>query len=1036
MEPADELTELVAALSDTARTARAQRQLIQLVRTGGASTVLGLLLDRLIGSNGVRGAGARRAVARLLEEAIKVAGKDGLPHLPKLVSLSSHALGDGEATVRDSFTAALASAARAAGGEATGRQLLNLLIRPLLKLVDGRTSSLQLGGSQALCEVVRVLQPPQLRPCAPALMSALLRHLKGGCTQGRPSLLDCAGVLVLAVPEACMAINGDHLLDCLPVAMQAAKAAEWRERLASVHVLEALARATWRADSGIGAAQRVQVVACIKTLKVDKTSLVRDAAAAAYAACERPNRPATITGTGSDGAHSIASTAERTSSANANSTNAISTSVASARVASTSVASASAAGTGASRAHSGRGPGALSAHAVKTNINSSMTGKEAQKGMNHQLHNPSIAHVASPTASIEGSPHSNAVRQTVAALEAAAGKTLEGTRKSSLSLVSEPSSLPMPTRTHDDVYLNAIIDGVEDSTDAPLFSLITPGRALASATTSGTIATAPLAYEPSVRVDASLKERLQRVDDGVVIAGTVYPRNPFSAKDSPRECSPQPSMAGCGVGEEQRSLRRTSPRQAQTIPPLPDMRSAAAPSIGMSSSAEHSTNASVGGHRPACPATSGPRSHPDERPSLLRAPSQPTCRRRHSSIGGVSASSADRDTASSTTPSRTHSIPQAPTISTQPKQLPHAGAARAIAALVDEHEVMISTRMLRTQRRVESLGERLDGAAARFASAAAVLSRHVDDVEKKRSLYASNYARAIWDAPRQAGRAFKIISPQPIQEETKAQNVKVARADLHPSQSESMSLARRQAMEQYGQTVSREGQLGDQTRDAIERESSKSVATPFAPEPGSARTSKPCSVWDDPMWDGPAPRPRPTPRAALSKAPSPGRSLSAFAPANTPNTPCSPPPSVGARLGRTMIYQSPQGGAGTNCATHDEFASEKISEVPGCDPVCSHPSSASVVCIRTPAASPTATASSAVQSMPRSACAATSTSLRVQNSSDPVVTSTCNSPAPSPPLARSDNDACRDGATREAEVALCLELLGEGRVTAAFKTAW
>ena len=94
------LVALIASLSDTSRTARAQQQLLELIRAGGAATVLGLLLDRLLGSEGVKGAGARRAVAKILEEALSAAGVDGLSVLPKLVALAGRVLGDGESTVR------------------------------------------------------------------------------------------------------------------------------------------------------------------------------------------------------------------------------------------------------------------------------------------------------------------------------------------------------------------------------------------------------------------------------------------------------------------------------------------------------------------------------------------------------------------------------------------------------------------------------------------------------------------------------------------------------------------------------------------------------------------------------------------------------------------------------------------------------------------------------------------------------------------------------------------------------------------------
>ena len=208
----DELSKLIADLSDTARQARAQRQLFELVAAGGAKVVLRLLLDRLLGQEGVRGAGGRRAVAKLLEEAMRVAGVDGLAALPRLVAVSAQALGDNEATVRDSFAMALGSAARSAAGSATGKELLTLLIRPLLKLLEARTAPLQQGGAQATREVVRALQPAQLRPSASTLLSALQRHLQAsGTHHGRPALLESAAALMLAMPDLCMAHDMDLL---------------------------------------------------------------------------------------------------------------------------------------------------------------------------------------------------------------------------------------------------------------------------------------------------------------------------------------------------------------------------------------------------------------------------------------------------------------------------------------------------------------------------------------------------------------------------------------------------------------------------------------------------------------------------------------------------------------------------------------------------------------------------------------------------------------------------------------------------------
>ena len=56
----DELQELVAALGDSARTHRASAQLSSLIQAGGSAALLEALLARLLGPEGVHGAGARR----------------------------------------------------------------------------------------------------------------------------------------------------------------------------------------------------------------------------------------------------------------------------------------------------------------------------------------------------------------------------------------------------------------------------------------------------------------------------------------------------------------------------------------------------------------------------------------------------------------------------------------------------------------------------------------------------------------------------------------------------------------------------------------------------------------------------------------------------------------------------------------------------------------------------------------------------------------------------------------------------------------
>ena len=294
----DELSILVAALSDTARTARAQKQLHELIHGGGAATVLNLVIDRLLSSDGVRGTGARCAVARLLEEAMKVAGKDGLSALPRLVMLSGQALGDGSQTVRDSFVAALGSAARSVGSDASGRDLHTMLLRPLLKLLDGRTAPLQLGGAQALCEVVRALRPAQLRPSAAHLVTTLRRHLRAGSGAGpagaRPALLETVGQLLDAVPESCIHAGIDALLELVSISMQSAQASDWRERLASCSLLAALAALSWRPASfghGLSVVQRQQLATSLRMLRVDKMTQVREAAAATLSSIEGPPLP-------------------------------------------------------------------------------------------------------------------------------------------------------------------------------------------------------------------------------------------------------------------------------------------------------------------------------------------------------------------------------------------------------------------------------------------------------------------------------------------------------------------------------------------------------------------------------------------------------------------------------------------------------------------------------------------------------------------------------------------------------------------------
>ena len=132
------------------------------------------------------------------------------------------------------------SAAQSACASASGREILTLLVRPLLKVLDGRTAHLQLGGAQSLREVVRALQPHQLRPCVQPILATLRRHLRtSGSHGGRPALLECSAALLASVPDACGGVNG-AIDDLMSAAGQASLSSDWHERLAAVGLLERL----------------------------------------------------------------------------------------------------------------------------------------------------------------------------------------------------------------------------------------------------------------------------------------------------------------------------------------------------------------------------------------------------------------------------------------------------------------------------------------------------------------------------------------------------------------------------------------------------------------------------------------------------------------------------------------------------------------------------------------------------------------------------------------------------------------------------
>ncbi|KAL1520865.1 hypothetical protein AB1Y20_022426 [Prymnesium parvum] len=265
-----ELCGLIAALGDSARAGRASAQLSTLLANGAAPALLETLLPRLLGPEGVRSTGGQRLVAKHLSEATQHLGVDALCHLPRIVEVTTLALGDGEASVREAFSTALAEAARNTSYSATGKELLTLLFRPLLRLLEKPNRPLQLGVAQALREVIRALHPAQLRPALPSIINAVRKHLKSLGTHGRPALLDCASSLVHSLPESFTPFAPS----VLPLALQGAMGTDWHERLAAVSVLENLA------TSGVelSAPQRAQLDECLKMLKYDKVSVVRVAA--------------------------------------------------------------------------------------------------------------------------------------------------------------------------------------------------------------------------------------------------------------------------------------------------------------------------------------------------------------------------------------------------------------------------------------------------------------------------------------------------------------------------------------------------------------------------------------------------------------------------------------------------------------------------------------------------------------------------------------------------------------------------------------
>ena len=268
------LEALVDDLCDPSKAREAEGQCTELVGTGGAvGSLVSIILARLEekAGSGHLGAGARRAMARLLAEAARAQGDALTPSLPRILAVSARALGDSEVSVREAFADALAAAAAHGAAHATGKEVHGSLVSPLLRALDAPSRPQQEGAARALREVLRALRPPQLRPSLRQLTASLHRRLSHAHSHGRPALLECWTLLL--GPEHADGLGLPALLALGPLALAASRAADWRERLASVGTLRALTIEGPLSAPGAPAgylALREQLESALETLRFDK----------------------------------------------------------------------------------------------------------------------------------------------------------------------------------------------------------------------------------------------------------------------------------------------------------------------------------------------------------------------------------------------------------------------------------------------------------------------------------------------------------------------------------------------------------------------------------------------------------------------------------------------------------------------------------------------------------------------------------------------------------------------------------------------
>jgi len=261
---------LVSQLGSIDHTARAQKELVGLIR----SALCGPVLERLLATEG-HGATHRRAVARLLVE-VAQSETETLSQLPRMVVFSARALGDAEASVRAAHVEVVEALATHVAAGATAKQVLTLMLRPLLSTLDQAARGMQQGAALAIREAVRALQPSQLRGAISPLCSAVRKHLRASNTHGRPAMLEAFAWLIEALGHEL----APQLTLLLPLVLDASVRPDWRERAASVRVFHRLSLGALPMQP----AEQGHVTSALATLRYDKVSVVRQAAASAQAA--------------------------------------------------------------------------------------------------------------------------------------------------------------------------------------------------------------------------------------------------------------------------------------------------------------------------------------------------------------------------------------------------------------------------------------------------------------------------------------------------------------------------------------------------------------------------------------------------------------------------------------------------------------------------------------------------------------------------------------------------------------------------------